>query len=74
MCVHKLRGVGFRKIYELIIRLHCLYLIIFYLNSVLLDHFVMIHLFKPPAIMIIISTYVLVQISHYLKITVSQLV
>ena len=34
--------------------LHCLYLIIFYLNSILLDHLIlMIHLFKPTAIMII---------------------
>ena len=34
--------------------LHCLYLIIFYLNSILLDHVILIiHLFKPAAIMII---------------------
>ena len=70
--------------------MHCLYLIIFYLNSVLLDHFLMIYVFKPTAIMIItfivfflrtISDWnslpsralVLIQIFHFLKITVSQL-
>ena len=70
------------KITEL---LHCLYLIIFYLNSILLDHFLMIYLFKPTAIMIITCivsfqgqywtgtlyqvAFVLVPIFHYLKIT-----
>ena len=74
------------KITEL---LHCLYLIIFYLNSILLDHFLMIYLFKPTAIMIITCivsfqgqywtgtlyqvAFVLVPIFHYLKITVSPL-
>ena len=74
---------------QLIIRLHCLYQIIFYLNSVLLDHFLMIHLLKPTAIMIITFivsfqgqsgtgtlyqvAFVLVQMFNYLKITVSQL-
>ena len=74
------------KITEL---LHCLYLIIFYLNGILLDHFLMIYLFKPTAIMIITFivsfqgqywtgtlyqvAFVLVPIFHYLKITVSPL-
>ena len=74
------------KITEL---LHCLYLIIFYLNSILLGHFLMIYLFKPTAIMIITFivsfqgqywtgtlyqvAFVLVPIFHYLKITVSLL-
>ena len=43
-----------RKTHRLkILYLHCLYPVIFYLNSILLDHFLMIHLFKPTAIMII---------------------